>query len=121
MNLQQGLSFGVIGVAVALFAWGRFRYDLVAMGALLVGVLLGLVKPKEAFTGFTSDVVVIIATALVVSAAVQRSGVIEIFLQPLIGRLKTATTQVPVMAGLTALLSMRWRSPRRPALRPRRC
>ena len=106
MTVQQGLAFGVIGAAVALFAWGRFRYDLVALGALLVGLAVGIVKPKEAFTGFTSDVVVIIATALVVSAAVQRSGLIEMALRPLTARLKSATTQVPVMAGLTALLSM---------------
>ena len=106
MTLQQGLAFGVIGCAVAMFAWGRFRYDLVALSALLVGLLVGVVKPKEAFTGFTSDVVVIIATALVVSAAVQRSGVIEMVLRPLTARLKSAATQVPVMAGLTALLSM---------------
>ena len=106
MTFEQGLAFAVIGGAVALFATGRFRYDLVALGALLVGLAVGIVKPKEAFTGFTSDVVVIIATALVVSAAVQRSGVIEMALRPITARLKTATTQVPMMAGLTALLSM---------------
>ena len=106
MTAQQGLAFAVIGGAVALFAWGRFRYDVVALGALLVGLATGLVPAKEAFTGFTSDVVVIIATALIVSAAIARSGVIEVFLQPLLSRLKTASTQAPALAGATALLSM---------------
>ena len=106
MTPQQALAFAVIGGAVALFAWGRFRYDLVALGALLVGLATGLVPAKEAFSGFTSDVVVIIATALVVSAAIARSGVVELFLQPLLSRLKRAPTQVPALAGATALLSM---------------
>ena len=106
MTAQQALAFAVIGGAVALFAWGRFRYDLVALGALLVGLITGLVPAKEAFTGFTSDVVVIIATALIVSAAIARSGVIELFLQPLLSRLTTALTQAPALAGATALLSM---------------
>ena len=106
MTSQQALAFAVIGGAVALFAWGRFRYDLVALGALLVGLATGLVPAKEAFTGFTSDVVVIIATALIVSAAIARSGVIELFLQPMLSRLKSAATQVPALAGATALLSM---------------
>ena len=106
MTAQQALAFAVIGGAVALFAWGKFRYDLVALGALLIGLATGLVPAKEAFTGFTSDVVVIIATALIVSAAIARSGVIELFLQPLLSRLKTASTQVPALAGATALLSM---------------
>lgn len=106
MTLQQGLAFGVIGSAVALFAWGKFRYDLVALGALLVGLATGLVPAKAAFSGFTSDVVVIIATALIVSAAIARSGVVELFLQPVLSRLKSARTQVPALAGTTALLSM---------------
>jgi len=59
----------VLALAVILFASGRFRYDIVAVGALLAGVLVGVVPAKEAFTGFTSDVVVIIASALVVSLA----------------------------------------------------
>ncbi len=106
MTPQQAISFSIVGCAVVLFAWGRFRYDLVALGALLAGILTGVVHPKEAFSGFTSDVVVIIACALVVSAAVARSGVIERVLQPILNRLKTTTSQVPVLAGATALLSI---------------
>ena len=99
-------AFSILAVAVVLFASGRFRYDLVAVGALMAGVLSGLVPAKEAFSGFTSDVVVIIAAALVVSAAVARSGAVEMALRPLLGRLKSAASQVPVLAGVTALLSM---------------
>jgi di/tricarboxylate transporter len=106
MTLQQGLAFAVIGGAVAVFAWGRFRYDLVALTALLVGLLLGLVPAKAAFDGFKSDVVVIIASALVISAAIVRSGIIERALTPLLSKLKTAATQAPALAGATALLSI---------------
>ena len=69
MNAAQVLSCAVIGGAVAIFAWGRFRYDLMALVALLIGLATGDVSPKDAFTGFTGDVVVIIASALIVSAA----------------------------------------------------
>ena len=90
MTLQQGLAFSIVGCAVVVFASGRFRYDIVALGALLAGLVTGVVPAKQAFTGFTSDVVVIIASALVVSAAVARSGVIEqLALRPLLNRLKT--------------------------------
>jgi di/tricarboxylate transporter len=106
MAVQQALAFSILAVAVILFASGRFRYDLVAVGALLAGVLTGVVTAKDAFSGFTSDVVVIIASALIVSAAVTRSGAVEMALRPLLGRLKSARSQVPVLAGVTALLSM---------------
>jgi di/tricarboxylate transporter len=106
MSLQQALSFAIIGSAVLLFAWGRFRYDLVALCALLAGLAAGVVPAKDAFSGFTSDVVVIIATALIISAAIARSGAIELALNPLLSRLRSAASQVPVLAGATALLSM---------------
>jgi hypothetical protein len=30
--LQQGLSFGLIAATVLCFIWGRWRYDLIALG-----------------------------------------------------------------------------------------
>ena len=106
MTLQQALAFATIGGAVIMFAWGRFRYDLVALCALFAGIVLGIVPAKQAFSGFTSEVVVIIATALIVSTAISRSGIIEILTRPLLNRLKTPATQAPVLAASTALLSM---------------
>jgi di/tricarboxylate transporter len=106
MTLPQTLSFCIVGGAVALFALGRFRYDVVALAALCLGVAVGVVPAKHAFSGFTSDVVVIIASALVISTAIGRSGVIEHALQPVLARLRSARTQVPILAGATALLSM---------------
>ena len=106
MTFEQGLSFAIVGAAVALFASGRFRYDAIALGALVVAVLTGVVDDKRAFTGFTSDVVIVIAGALVLSAAITRSGVIEPLVAPLVRRLRTPQAQVPVIAGVTGLFAM---------------
>jgi len=106
MTLHQGLAFGLIGVTLLLFIWGRLRYDLIALCSVLTGVLIGVVPAASAFDGFKSDVVVIIAAALVVSAAFERSGVVEVVLRPLLSRLKREQTQVPALATATALLSM---------------
>ena len=35
MTLAQGLAFAIIVAMMALFVWGRFRYDLVAVITLL--------------------------------------------------------------------------------------
>ena len=106
MTGPQALSFAIIGGAVLFFASGRFRYDVIALAALFVGVLTRDVPIKAAFSGFTGDVVIIIACALIVSAAIQQSGVIEWAVRPLLDRLKSTATQVPVLAGSTAILSM---------------
>lgn len=95
-----------MGVTIALFLWGRFAYDAVALGALLAGVLIGVVPLDKAFTGFADDVVVIVAAALVISHAVARSGAVETLMRPLTPRLRTAAVQVPVLAGATMVLAM---------------
>ena len=46
MTLPQAFAFSILGGAVLLFAWGRFRYDLVALGALLAGLVTGVVPAK---------------------------------------------------------------------------
>lgn len=80
MTLQQWLSIAVLCAMMALFVWDRFRYDVSAVLALLAAVALGLVPIERAFVGFSDDIVIIVGSALVLSAAVQRSGLIEMAL-----------------------------------------
>lgn len=51
MTLQQGLAFGLVGLTVAAFIWGRFRYDLVALAALFAGLAIGVIPADAAFEG----------------------------------------------------------------------
>jgi di/tricarboxylate transporter len=105
MTLQQILAFSVIGGTMALFVWGRLRYDLVAGVALLVAVLIGVVPTEKAFSGFSDEIVVIVAGALIVSAAVARSGIIEVALQPLAPHVTSQGAQIFVLVGAVTLLS----------------
>ena len=66
---------------MVLFIWGRLRYDMVAALALLIAVAVGIVPTNKAFEGFSDDIVIIVASALVVSGAVARSGIMEVALQ----------------------------------------
>lgn len=106
MTLQQALAFGLIGITVACFIWGRWRYDVIALASLLLGLALGVVPAEKAFDGFANDVTVIIACALVVSAAFARSGIVESVLRPVLPYLTSARTQVPLFVAATTLLSM---------------
>lgn len=106
MTLDQALAFGLVFLTVAAFVWGRLPYDLVALVSLLAGIVAGIVPTDRALTGFSDDVVVIVASALIISAAVGRSGVVEDAMRPLLPLLRTAKTQVPVLVGATMLMSM---------------
>src|SRR3954452_4519239 len=106
MTLQQGLAFGLVVGTIAAFVWGRWRYDVIALAALVLGVAIGVVPAKSAFDGFRNDITVIIACALVVSAAFAKSGVVEVVLRPVLPALKGPTSQVLLFAGAVTLLSM---------------
>lgn len=106
MPLDQAPAFGILGVTVGLFAWGRLPCDLVAMLALLAGLVSGIVPAHAAFTGFSDDIVVIVASALVVSAAVARSGAVERLMRPLLPHLTNARTQVPALVAAVMAASM---------------
>lgn len=106
MTFQQGLAFGLVFATVAGFIWGRWRYDFVALVALLLGVTLNVVPAREAFDGFKNDITVIIASALVVSAAFAKSGFVERVLRPVTPHLKGPTSQVVVFSSAVAALSM---------------
>jgi di/tricarboxylate transporter len=105
MTVPQALAFGILGVMMAMFAWGRLRYDLVAVLGLLAAVLAGIVPHDKAFTGFGDDIVIIVACALVVSAAVARSGMIERMVRPLAPYLTTTSAQVIVLTATVTVLS----------------
>jgi di/tricarboxylate transporter len=105
MTLPQILSVGVLAGMMLLFIWGRLRYDMVAVVALLAALALGIVKPKEAFTGFSDDIVIIVASALVLSAAVQRSGVIERVMRLLQRRVKRIRSQLLLLTASVGFAS----------------
>ena len=106
MTLQQGLAFALVGGAIVAFVWGRWRYDVIALTALLAGLAVGVIPAESAFDGFRNDVTVIIACALVVSAAFARSGIVELALRRVLPLLKSERSQVPVLTTVVTLLSM---------------
>jgi di/tricarboxylate transporter len=77
VTLPQGLSLAVVGGMLVLFAWDRWRYDIVALVALLAAVACGIVPTGKAFSGFSNPLLPLIASVLVVSTAIGKSGIIE--------------------------------------------
>jgi di/tricarboxylate transporter len=105
MTVDQLLSAGVIAAMMAAFVWGRVRYDLVAAGALLIAVAVGIVPVKAAFSGFSDDIVIIVGSALLVSAGVARSGVMEWALQRFAPAVTSTRAQLAILVVTVTLLS----------------
>ena len=74
MELQAILTLTVLGGAIALFATERLPVDVVAVLALCALVLLQLVTPAEAVSGFANEATLTVAAMFVLSAGLQRTG-----------------------------------------------
>lgn len=68
-----------------LFIWGRWRYDLVALFALLIVTIYGLIPAETAFSGFGHPAVITVAAVLIVSQALFNSGMVD-YLVKLLGK-----------------------------------
>lgn len=105
MSLDQILSIGVISLMMAAFIWGRFRYDLVAAGALLAAIAVGVVPYDAAFDGFSDDIVIIVGSALLVSAGVARSGIMELAIKRYAPNVSSVRAQVALLVVTVTVLS----------------
>jgi di/tricarboxylate transporter len=90
---------------MVLFIWNKIRYDLTALLGLLAALAAGIVPVDKAFAGFSDQVVVIVASALIVSAGVGKSGVIGRAIRQIEPYMRTPGMQVAVLASGVALLS----------------
>ncbi|QEM82288.1 SLC13 family permease [Halomonas binhaiensis] len=97
--------FIVLGLTLAAFIWGRFRYDLVAISALLVSVVLGLVPADEAFMGFGHPAVITVAAVLVLSKGFERSGLVDVIAEQALKVGSQLTLQLLVLTGVVMVLS----------------
>ena len=105
MTTPQALSFGLIALMMAAFVIEKLRYDLVAVLALLLAVAAGIVPFDKAFTGFSDDIVIIVGSALVVSAGVARSGVVDIAIKKFFPTLNGFHAQLALLIAVVTILS----------------
>src|SRR5690348_17448397 len=90
---------------LVLFISDRLRYDVVAALALSAALLTGVVPANKAFTGFSSPVIIIIASVLVISRAVAVSGVVDGWMRRLLRLLNSTTLQVGTLTAAVTFLS----------------
>ncbi|MCC1480843.1 SLC13 family permease [Roseibaca sp. Y0-43] len=105
MTEDQALIFTILGVTMALFLWGRFRHDVVALAALLASVVAGLVVPETAFAGFGHPAVITVACILVLSHGLQVTGAIDAVTRHLLPTDAGPLVSMAALLGLGAFLS----------------
>lgn len=105
MTANQAIAFGILGATLIMFLWGRWRYDVVAVFALLGVVASGLVPAKDAFLGFAHPAVITVAAVLIISRGLQNAGLVDAVVKaiaPLRGR---ENLQLAAQCAVIAVLS----------------
>lgn len=102
---DQSIVFLLISTTLALFIWGRIRYDLIAFMALISGTIVGVIPTHDVFSGFGHPAVVIIALVLIISRGLIRSGAVELISSNLSNFTSGVKTHIAVMGTISAGLS----------------
>ena len=105
VSSDQIFLFFLLAAVFALLVWGRVRYDVVALCALIVAYLGGVIPKNEVFAGFGHPATVIIALVLIVSRGLFRSGAIEVLARHLVDASRSVRAHIVVMSSVAAALS----------------
>jgi len=105
MTTEQMFVFGVLAAMLVLFVWNRWRYDVVAMGGLLLTAMAGVVPANEVFSGFGHPAVITVAAVLVLSRGLLNAGVVDVISRQLNRVGNRPTVQVLALTGIVAVCS----------------
>ena len=78
MTFEIFSVFVLLLLALVLFAWERFSFDVSAMIVLSLLLVTGLVTPEEGIAGFSNPAVVTIGAMFVLSEGLRRTGFLDI-------------------------------------------
>jgi di/tricarboxylate transporter len=78
MTAQILILILLLLVALGMFWWERVPSEVVGLGLLLALAFTGLVPADAAFAGFGSDTVIMILGLLILTAALERTGVVDL-------------------------------------------
>jgi di/tricarboxylate transporter len=99
------LVFVTLGLALIMFIWGKIRYDFVALSALFLLVVVGIIPPEQAFAGFAHTAVITVAAVMIIGEGMLSSGVIDVVAKYLQKIGDSFFTQILVLCLITALAS----------------
>lgn len=76
--MEIGLVLGLLVAAIILFSIEKLSPDIIALSFLVILVAVGILSPQQAFEGFGSDFIMMLASVFVISAALQNNGIIDL-------------------------------------------
>lgn len=105
MSLEPYTILIILVITMALFIWGKWRYDIVALIALMVSVAVGAVPFASIYSGLSNSAVITVACVMIISYAIARSGALNKIIRKTQALSSTPTLQIGALSLATAFLS----------------
>lgn len=106
MTVDQIILLLILTTLLVLLIWGRWRYDIVALGALFTASILGVVPQSEIFSGFGNPATVTVILVLIISFGLTRSGAVD-YILPILEPFKHRPyLHIAALTFMAAFLSM---------------
>ncbi|CAM4060410.1 SLC13 family permease [Gillisia hiemivivida] len=103
--MDQSIVFITLALALILFIWDKVRYDIVAFLTLFTLVVFGIIPSSEAFKGLSHPAVITVAAVLIISKALQYSGLVDVIVDWISRISEKLWIQIILLCGIVALAS----------------
>ncbi len=105
-TMQMGIVMGVLVLAILLFIFEFVRVDVVGIIMMVILPILGVVTPKEAISGLSSNAVVSIIAVIIIGAGLDKTGVMNVLARRILQIAGKAESRiVTLIAGTVAFIS----------------
>jgi len=94
------ITLAILVVAVIFFMNGKIRSDLVALCALILLMLFGILTPHEALSGFSSSIVIMMVGLFVVGGGIFRTGLANVISRKILALAGNSGTKLFVLVML---------------------
>ena len=103
---EIGITLALMAVAIALFITNAVRVDVVGIIMIVALPLLNIIEAKEAISGFSSNAVISIIAVIIIGAALDKSGVMNILAKQILKLAgKSETSIIALISSAVAFIS----------------
>lgn len=100
--MEIAIVLSLLVIAIVLFATEKISVDIVTLIMLIVLTTTRVITPEDAFAGFSSDFIVILASIFVLTAAIEETGILDFLIARLV---KVASRGANTLLFLVMLIS----------------
>jgi di/tricarboxylate transporter len=100
-TFQMGIVMAVLGMAILMFIFEWVRVDVVGWIMMVVLPILGVVTPKEAISGLSSNAVVSIIAVIIIGAGLDKTGCMNVLARKILAIAGKSETRIMTLISAT--------------------